>query len=123
MTSQRPVYIILEWQEQGPLETPGSRLWREERMVCTPYDYPERLPCSNPQCKGGGFEIGDRIASLLASGKNSDQNSLVCRNAIDSDRTKRCLHTIIYSITRVRPYQRQKHQALASDSTFSTSHG
>lgn len=115
MTSQRPVYLTLEWQEQGPLETPGSRLWREGRMVCTPYDYPELLPCSNPKCEGGGFEIGDRIASLLASGRSSEQNSLVCRNAIDNDRTKRCLHTIIYSITRVSPYQRQKPEKIVSD--------
>jgi hypothetical protein len=117
--SQRPVYITVEWQEQGPLDTPGSRLWREDRLVCTPYDYPELLPCSNPECEGGGFEIGDRIAALLASGRNSEQNSLVCRNAIDNDRNKRCLHTIIYSITRVSPYQRQKPDKVASSSTRS----
>lgn len=118
MTSQRPVYITLEWQEQGPIETTGRRLWREERMVFTPYDYPEQLPCSNPECEDGGFEIGDRISALLASGKASEQNSLVCRNAIYyKDRTKRCLHTIIYSITCVRPYQRQKPQSVASDSS------
>ena len=117
--SQRPVYITVEWQEQGPLDTPGSRLWKEDRLVCTPYDYPELLPCSNPECKGGGFEIGDRIAALLASDRNSEQNSLVCRNAIDNDRTKRCLHTIIYSITRVSPYQRQKPEKVTSSSTTS----
>jgi hypothetical protein len=116
MTAKGPVYITVEWQEQGPLETPGSQLWREERMVCTPYDYPEILPCSNPNCEDGGFEIGDRVAELLGSGKVSDQNSLVCRNAIDNDRSKRCLHTIIYSITRVRPYQRNKSQKVTSGS-------
>ena len=114
MAAQRPVYITVEWQEQGPLETPGSRLWREGRTVCTPYDYPEVLPCSNPDCEDGGFEIADRIAALLESGKVSDQNSLVCRNAIDNDRPKRCRHTIIYSIARVRPYQRQKPQEVTS---------
>ena len=120
MASQRPIYITLEWQEQGPLEkTPGSRLWRDERLVCTPYDYPELIPCSNPDCDNGGFEIGDRIVSLLGSDRTSEQNSLVCRNAIDSDRSKRCLHTIIYSITRVSPYQRQKQERLASDRSAS----
>jgi hypothetical protein len=117
MTAKGPVYITVEWQEQGPLETPGSQLWREERMVCTPYDYPEILPCSNPNCEDGGFEIGDRVAELLDSGKISDQNSLVCRNAIDNDRSRRCLHTIIYSITRVRPYQRNRSQKVTSSST------
>ena len=117
MMSQRPVYITLEWQEQGPLDTPGSRLWRDDRMVCTPYDYPDQLSCSNPDCEDGGFEIGERIADLLDSNKNSEQNSLVCRNAIDSDRNKRCLHTIIYSITCVRPYQRQTPEVMASDSS------
>jgi len=116
MVAKGPVYITVEWQEQGPLETPGSRLWREGRVVCTPYDYPEILPCSNPDCEDGGFEIGDRVDELLASGKISDQNSLVCRNAIEIDRTKRCLHTIIYSITRVRPYQRNKSQPVTSRS-------
>jgi len=115
MTPQGPVYVTVEWQEQGPLETPGSRLWREGRAVCTPYDYPETIPCSNPECENGGFEIGERIATLLDSGQVSDQNSLVCRNAIDNDRTKRCLHTIIYTITRVRPYQRQKPQKVTSN--------
>ncbi len=113
MTSHRPVYITLEWQEQGPLETTGRRLWREGRTVCTSYDYPRRLSCSNPECEDGGFEIGERIARLLASGKVSEQNSLVCRNAIHADRAKRCLHTIIYSITCVRPYQRHKPKAVS----------
>jgi hypothetical protein len=107
MASHRPVYITIEWQEQGPLETPGSRLWREDRLVCTPY------------CHGGGFEIGDRVAALLASDRNTEQNSLVCRNAIDLDRSKRCLHTIIYSITRVSPYQRQKPEQVVSDNKSS----
>lgn len=119
MASHRPVYITIEWQEQGPLETPGSRLWREDRVVCTPYDYPDLLPCSNPDCQDGGFEIGDRVAALLASDKNTEQNSLVCRNAIDTDRSRRCLHTIIYSITRVSPYQRQKPEKVVLDNKAS----
>jgi hypothetical protein len=40
----------------------------------------------------------------LSAGEYSDHNSLICTNAIQKDRTKRCLHTIMYSITRVRPY-------------------
>ena len=118
MTTHRPVYITVEWQEQGPLETTGRRLWREGRTVCTSYDYPQLLPCSNPTCEGGGFEIGERIAKLLASEETSEQNSLVCRNAIHTDRTRRCLHTIIYSITCVRPYQRHKPRTVP-DSTSS----
>lgn len=117
MTSQRPIYITLEWQEQGPLETTGRRLWHDGRTVCTPFDYPEVLPCSNPECEDGGFEVGERIANLLASNKDTEQNSLVCRNALCKDRAKRCLHTIIYSVTRVRPYQRKKPQKLAPNST------
>lgn len=115
--TRRHVYITLEWQEQGPLDASSRRLLREGRMVCTPYDYPEQLPCNNPECEDGGFEIGDRVAALLASGKDSEQNSLVCRNAIHKDRTKRCLHTIMYSITCVRPYQRHVSKAAVSDSS------
>ena len=106
MANQKQVYITIDWQEQGPLEATGRRLWRKERRVCTPDDYPEQLPCNNPNCKEGGFEIGDKIAALLASGENNEQNSLICRNAIHKDRSERCLHTIIYSIACIRPYQR-----------------
>jgi hypothetical protein len=114
MAIQKSVYITLDWQEQGPLETSGHRLWRKGRKVCTPIDYPTLLPCSNPECEDGGFGIGDRIAALLDSGKDSDQNSLICRNAINENRSKRCLHTIIYSIACIRPYQRQPIQPAAS---------
>lgn len=119
MTRQKPTYITLEWQEQGPLEPTGRRMWQEGRTVCTPYDYPSLLPCNNPECEDGGFEIGDRVAALLESGKSTDQNSLVCRNAVYKDRSKRCLHTIIYSITYVRPYQREKPRMSVSDSKLS----
>lgn len=106
MADQKPVYITLVWQEQGPQEVAGYRLWRQERKVYASSEYPGQLPCSNPHCKNGGFNIGDRIAVLLASGQNSEQNSLICHNAIHPDRTKRCLHVIAYTITCVRPYQR-----------------
>jgi hypothetical protein len=106
MTNQGLVYITLEWQEQGPLDDKGHRLLQEGRGVYSPFEYPERLSCSNPNCDGGGFEIGERISALLASGEESEQNSLVCRNAVHKERDKRCLHTIVYSIACVRPYQR-----------------
>jgi len=95
------VVINLEWQERGPIEDNGQRLWQKGRRVCVPSDYPEKLPCHNPNCEGGGFEIGGRIAGLLASRNFSEENSLICMNAINEDRDKRCLHTIIYTITTV----------------------
>jgi len=107
MTDQKHAYIVIEWQEQGPLEATGRRLWlKNRRAVYTPDSYPYLLPCHNPDCKNGGFDIGDKIAALIASGENIEQNSLICRNAIHKDRNQRCLHTIIYSITCIRPYQR-----------------
>lgn len=114
MASQKHVYITLEWQEQGPMEMTGQRLWREDRKVFTHANYPQTLPCHNPNCEEGGFEIGDRIAALLDSGKMSEQNSLICRNAIHTDRNRRCQHTILYSITCILPYQREPSQPLAS---------
>lgn len=98
--------INLEWQERGPLEDNGHRLWRKGRKVCTLQDYPEKLPCHNPKCQAGGFEIGQRIAELLTSRKFSEENSLICTNAIHEERSKRCLHTIIYTITAVAPNRR-----------------
>lgn len=115
MANSKQVYITIEWQEQGPLEASGRQLWLKERKVCALDDYPKRLPCNNPQCEDGGFDIGDKIATLLESGENNEQNSLICRNAINKDRTKRCLHIITYSIACIRPYQRQKPQPVASD--------
>lgn len=115
MTNPKQVYITIEWQEQGPLESTGRRLWRRERKVYTVEDYPQRIPCNNPHCEDGGFDIGEKIALLLSSQENNEQNSLICRNAINKERQKHCLHIITYSIACVRPYQRQKPQVVAGE--------
>jgi hypothetical protein len=108
MANPRQVYFVIEWQEQGPLDATGRRQWRKARKVCTIEDYPRVLPCHNLDCEEGGFDIGDRIVALLASGEKNEQNSLICHNAIHKDPSKRCLHIIAYSIACIRPYQRQK---------------
>lgn len=105
MTNQQ-LFITIDWQEQGPMQDDLQRLWKKGRKICTPDNYPQRLDCHNPECEGGGFEIGARISALLASGEDSEQNSLICSNAIHKDRNKRCLHTIFYSISCVQPFQR-----------------
>lgn len=115
MSNPKQVFITIEWQEQGPLESTGRRLWRRERKVYTIEDYPQRIPCNNPDCEDGGFDIGEKIVTLLSSTENNEQNSLICRNAIHKERHKRCLHIITYSIACVRPYQRQKSQVAATD--------
>lgn len=116
MTSQRQVYVTIDWQERNILNDTNLRqVWQKERIVCLPDDYPELLPCSNPACRDGGFEIGDRIRALVASGKDSEQNSLICRNAIHKGPGRRCLHTIIYSITCIRPYSRKTSPAVVTD--------
>ncbi len=102
--NDQSTFLVVEWLEQGTMDMTGHRYTRQGRQVCTPADYPKKLPCHNPDCKGGGFAIGSRIAAFLSAGEYSDHNSLICTNAIQKDRTKRCLHTIMYSITRVRPY-------------------
>ncbi len=107
MTSKNQIYITIDWQEQGPMKTNGHRLWREDRKVYTYATYPQKLACHNPSCKDGGFEIGDRVATLLESGQLSEQNSLICTNAIPQKGHERCMHTIIYSITCVLPFQRE----------------
>jgi hypothetical protein len=97
-------FLVVEWLEQGTMDIAGQRYTQQGRQICTPADYPRKLPCHNPDCKGGGFVIGNRIAAFLAAGEYSDHNSLICLNAIQKDRSRRCLHTIMYSITRVQPY-------------------
>jgi hypothetical protein len=108
MTNSKQVYLVIEWQEQGPLDSMGQRLWYKERVVGTTENYPRLLPCHNPECESGGFDIGDKIVALLASGENNELNSLICRQAVHKDHSKRCLHIIAYSIACIRPYQRQK---------------
>jgi hypothetical protein len=101
------VFITLDWIEQGPLDpATGQRFWQKGRKICTPTEYPQRLLCHNPGCEDGGFEIGEKIAALLKSGMDSEQNSLVCLNAVHEDRAKRCLHIILYSIICIYPYRR-----------------
>lgn len=105
---RQQVFLKIDWQEHGPAAASGQRLWRRERKVCTFEDYPQRLPCHNPACADGGFEIGEKIAELLASGESDVQNSLICRQATPQAGQPRCLHVITYSITCVRPFQRQR---------------
>ncbi|MFN8454770.1 MAG: hypothetical protein U0401_08900 [Anaerolineae bacterium] len=107
LNPKQQVYLTIEWQEHGPLDASGRRLWRRERKVYTIENYPQRLPCHNPDCEDGGFEIGEKIAELLASGENETQNSLICLKAIHQAGQKRCLHVITYAIACVRPFQRR----------------
>jgi hypothetical protein len=108
MTGQNHVYITIDWQEQHIMgNTNRRRIWDKKRRVCLADECADVLPCSNPNCIGGGFEIGSKIKNLLVSGKENEKNSIICRNAINPDPTKGCSHTIIYSIACVRPYQRE----------------
>lgn len=105
--SERGVYITLEWREEGPVDAnTNQRFWQKERKVYAFTDYPNQLLCHNPNCQNGGFAIGPKIAALLASDIDTEQNSLICINALHADRAKRCLHTIVYSLVCVYPYRR-----------------
>lgn len=102
------VYINLEWREEGPEDVAtGEHLVKQVRKVCTSTEYPRRLPCSNPHCENGGFEIGEKIEALLVSDVDSEQNSLVCINAMHEDRANRCLHTILYSLICIFPHPKE----------------
>jgi len=107
MQPQTKVYIILAWREEGHSKT-GSVpiLYNKERRVYTPDNYPKRLACSNPRCKDGGFEIGDKIAHILATGDYDEYNSLGCSNGIQPVQPGQCSHIIRYTISCVYPYQR-----------------
>jgi hypothetical protein len=99
------VYIYLNWQQEGPIDSvTGQRLWWKGRRICISTDYPKRLLCGNPKCEDGGFEIGPRIATLLASGMDSEQNFLRCQNATHKDQAKQCPHIIMYSIICIYAY-------------------
>jgi len=116
--ANQQIFITIDWQEQGPLQDDMQRLWQKGRKICTPDDYLTTLHCHNPNCEGGGFEIGDRISALLVSGANTEQNSLICSNAIHKDRDKRCLHTIFYSINCIHPFQRGKRHVVVVDKSL-----
>jgi hypothetical protein len=45
----------------------------------------------------------------------SEQNSLICINAMPKEGRKRCMHTIIYSISCVLPFQRERPHSLTSN--------
>ena len=103
MRFQKDVYITLDWQEHGPMDAYGHRPeWRGREVSMR--DFPAKLSCHNPRCEKGGFDIGDKIAALLTSRESFEQNSLVCSNAINPDRAKRCTHTISYSISCIYPH-------------------
>lgn len=118
MTSYKHIYVTIDWQEQNVLDDTNRRqVWKKERIVCSADDYPKLLPCSNPACRDGGFDLGTRIKELLDSGKDNEQNSLICRNAIHPDREQRCLHTIIYSVACIRPFQRGEVSPATAETT------
>jgi len=103
MRFQKDVYITLDWQEQGPMDDNGRRPQWTGREVSA-RNYPKSLACHNSECENGGFDIGSKIAALLTSGETFEQNSLVCRNAVNPNRNKRCTHTISYSISCIYPH-------------------
>ena len=104
MVDQSQVYITISWQERDSKIDLSRGGPETQRYVCSPTSFPQILPCKNPHCNGGGFEIGERVFTLLRSGADSEQNSMVCRNSINPERARRCFHTIIYSIACVRPF-------------------
>jgi hypothetical protein len=113
MENEDHVFIVVEWLERGTMGINGDRIQEKGREVTAVDNFPKMLPCHNPECEGGGFEIGRRISALLRSDRYSEQNSLICINAIGSRGSKRCLHTIFYSISRILPYQREGPSAAA----------
>jgi hypothetical protein len=118
MTPQTSNYIVLDWLEKNPDGALEQVRWRGNRRIFTPLNYPKWLPCSNPDCEHGGYEIGDRIAALLASDRDSEHNSLICRNAIHPNRSRRCRHLICYVIACVRPFQHDVFDSRPSQSYF-----
>lgn len=114
MADQEKTFVVVEWLERGTLGVNGDRIQYSGRKVSTVDNFPRILPCHNPECQGGGFKIGSRISSLLRSGEYNEQNSLVCMNAIGKRNSKRCFHTIFYSIARVLPYHRESSPVPAS---------
>ncbi len=109
LNSKQQVYLTIDWQEHDPLDSTEQRLWQRARQLCTLENYPQRLPCHNPACEEGGFEIGPKISAVLAAtGQNYAQSTLIGLKA--EHRSGSCLHTITYSITYVRPYQHRNPQ-------------
>jgi hypothetical protein len=61
------------------------------------------LPCSNPACHEGGYEVDKLIAQMLRSGERDQSGTLLCSGREIGDEARRgpvrCPHRIDYSVS------------------------
>jgi len=69
------------------LEDPGKGIYTESNF---PGEY---IPCRNPLCRGGGFQIGNIIRKMVQNVEENHKGSSLCSKVSDN-----CSNHITYSI-------------------------
>lgn len=95
--------VTVEWEEH---RRPGERPSVESGtfshvMRATGGTFEPMLPCSNPDCQGGGFEILELVESMVSDRRKDKAGVLVC---IGWEHTKNS-HTEQSPCTRVLSYR------------------
>lgn len=71
---------ILEWEEHLPLRE-SSLTWSgafTHSVRAAGGTFEEMLPCPNPRCRGGGFEVANLLESMLSEQLEAKTGLLVC---------------------------------------------
>ena len=71
---------ILEWEEHLPLRE-NSPTWSgafTHSVRAAGGTFEEMLPCPNPRCRGGGFEVANLLESMLSERLEAKTGLLVC---------------------------------------------
>ena len=115
---------VIEWRERrGPEDTKGleSRKTGHRRGNFTQ----GVLPCSNPACHEGGYQVDRLIAEMLTMGETQREGVMLCSGREVGEEVRRgpirCPYRIAYSVTlsprteeeppqRKPPHRRGRHR-------------
>lgn len=91
--------VIVEWEESGKGISP--ELHRKQFQSFAKGNFKGHIPCSNPHCHEGGYEIESIISKMVKYGVREKLDRMRCYGWEESSKLKkenRCPNSITYRI-------------------------
>lgn len=94
---------VVEWEWVTPAPSPAGEgpVGRGGAMSLKAGSLRAMLPCANPACHGGGFEVGFLVESLLLERADQRTGILVCigwEEGAGGEAGRPCVETISYRL-------------------------
>src|SRR6266536_5923752 len=93
---------LIEWRERRSVEDERPADWRKTGFRRGNFTQGV-IPCSNPTCHEGGYEVDRLIAEMLLTGERQREGIMFCSGRELSDETRRgpvrCRQRIEYRVT------------------------